>query len=365
MNNSKRKVIIMKKSAGSIEKKIVIASIGAVAGLVFMVGGVVARLNNKVPVVTMEDFSEPHPLVEVKPYEAKAGMEVVGEAVSKNNKNQATSSQQIGKAGKEVPESQSQADTIAEKLPIPEKTEPNAMQQSQSETFIKSGNAESQSIPHSSTPSSSQASVTQNTSAKQKIIPSAHKNEEQSATKVSDSLSVPASPKDPEVPVENKAPSASEISAEPKTPAAPEVPPAPSVTSGHYEIVVISPEQTVYDVEEFNEPIMGNFSVFYDFDGNILKMIPSDDDAVVMNTDGSVSGDPVGEYALYVVQNHLGRGNWFVEKHQTGNIQHDAMEGISEEEFKDYKNSLKSRKGLVYKKRTIPAVTEEVWVEDK
>ena len=134
--------------------------------------------------------------------------------------------------------------------------------------------------------------------------------------------------------------------------------------SYHYETVIITPERKVYDVSAFDEPVMGTFNVFYDFDGNVLKMIPADRDGVSMNADGSVSSDPVGEYSLYVVTNHLGRGNWYVEKHQVDTIHHDAVEGLSEEEFKEYKRSLRSKDGLVYKERTIPAVTKQVRVED-
>lgn len=138
----------------------------------------------------------------------------------------------------------------------------------------------------------------------------------------------------------------------------------PAEPSYHYETVIITPERKVYDVAAFDEPVMGTFNVFYDFDGNVLKMIPADNGGVSMNADGSVSSDPVGEYALYVVTNHLGRGNWYVEKHQVDTIHHEAVEGLSEEEFKDYKRSLGSKEGFVYKERTIPAETKKVWVED-
>ena len=139
---------------------------------------------------------------------------------------------------------------------------------------------------------------------------------------------------------------------------------SPVEPSYHYETVIITPERKVYDVAAFDEPVMGNFNVFYDFDGNVLKMIPADNGGVSMNADGSVSSDPVGEYALYVVTNHLGRGNWYVEKHQVDTIHHEAVEGLSEEEFKEYKRSLGSKDGFVYKERTIPAVTKQVRVDD-
>lgn len=138
----------------------------------------------------------------------------------------------------------------------------------------------------------------------------------------------------------------------------------PAEPSYHYETVIITPERKVYDVAAFDEPVMGNFNVFYDFDGNVLKMIPADNGGVSMNADGSVSSDPVGEYALYVVTNHLGRGNWYLEKHQVDTIHHEAVEGLSEEEFKEYKRSLGSKDGFVYKERTIPAVTKQVKVFD-
>ena len=138
----------------------------------------------------------------------------------------------------------------------------------------------------------------------------------------------------------------------------------PAEPSYHYETVIITPERRVYDVAAFDEPVMGTFNVFYDFDGNVLKMIPADNGGVSMNADGSVSSDPVGEYALYVVTNHLGRGNWYLEKHQVDTIHHEAVEGLSEEEFKEYKRSLGSKDGFVYKERTIPAVTKQVRVDD-
>lgn len=165
--------------------------------------------------------------------------------------------------------------------------------------------------------------------------------------------------------------SESVASTAPSEPAQPAQDPAPipenelpAAPSGHYETVVITPERKVYDVSAFDEPVMDTFNVFYDFDGNILKMIPAGKDGVSTNTDGSISSDPVGEYALYVVTNHLGRGNWYVEKHQVDTIHHEAVEGLSEEEFKDYKRSLGSKEGFVYKERTIPAETKKVWVED-
>ncbi len=356
MNNSERKVIIMKKSAGSIEKKIVIASIGAVAGLVFMVGGVVARLNNTVPVVTMEDFSEPHPLVEVKPYDAWKIADAENKTSAKKDNDE--NKEKIAKQTSAVDKSNAVAtENETDKQDILKQSETTTEAQSKTETsYIPDVPVKPETFANPA------VFVHNDISDIQPIDTSLGTISAQEVSAASDTPSVSQLSKAPGIsstPQNNTTPQAS---AAPETTSEPETPSAPS---GHYETVVISPEQTVYDVEEFNEPIMGNFSVFYDFDGNILKMIPSDDDAVVMNTDGSVSSDPVGEYALYVVQNHLGRGNWFVEKHQTGTIHHDAMEGISEEEFKDYKNSLKSRKGLVYKKRTIPAVTEEVWVEDK
>ena len=138
----------------------------------------------------------------------------------------------------------------------------------------------------------------------------------------------------------------------------------PAEPSYHYETVIITPERKVYDVAAFDEPVMGTFNVFYDFDGNVLKMIPADNRGVSMNADGSVSSDPVGEYSLYVVTNHLGRGNWYVEKHQVDTIHHEAVEGLSEEEFKEYRRSLGSKDGFVYKERTIPAETKQVRVDD-
>ena len=138
----------------------------------------------------------------------------------------------------------------------------------------------------------------------------------------------------------------------------------PAEPSYHYETVIITPERKVYDVAAFDEPVMGTFNVFYDFDGNVLKMIPADNGGVSMNADGSVSSDPVGEYSLYVVTNHLGRGNWYVEKHQVDTIHHEAVEGLSEEEFKEYRRSLRSKDGFAYKERTIPAETKQVRVDD-
>jgi len=171
--------------------------------------------------------------------------------------------------------------------------------------------------------------------------------------------------------VTSSEPGASMTPSEPVPPAQPAKDPAPipeneppAAPSGHYETVVITPERKVYDVSAFDEPVMDTFNVFYDFDGNILKMIPAGKDGVSTNADGSISSDPVGEYSLYVVTNHLGRGNWYLEKHQVDTVHHEAMEGLSEEEFKDYKRSLGSKEGFVYKERTIPAETKKVWVED-
>ena len=356
----------MKKTAGSFEKKIMIAAIAFAAGFVLMIGGVVTSLKNNVHVVTLDDLSEPHSLVEVKPYEEKAGIELDVEAVAKNNKNKAESSQQMKNLENEVPVSQTKEEAIAEMPKTKVKTEPVAMHQRQAEAVMQAEIPKSQSKPQSTQIYDYQTPVVhQNAPDNQPIGTSSETISAQEVSLTSEALSVSrisevsAISSTPQNNTTPQASTAAETSVEPENP---QVPIAPS---GHYETVVITPERTVYDVEAFDEPVMENFSVFYDFDGNVLKMIPADKDSVSINPDGSVSSDPVGEYALFVVQNHLGRGNWFVEKHQTGNIHHDAMEGISEEEFKDYKNSLKSRKGLVYKKRTIPAVTEEVWVEDK
>lgn len=195
---------------------------------------------------------------------------------------------------------------------------------------------------------------------------------------VTPSEAVPSSESAPSTAPSEPAPSvtSSELGAsmtpsEPVPPAQPAQDPAPipeneppAAPSGHYETVVITPERKVYDVSAFDEPVMDTFNVFYDFDGNILKMIPAGKDGVSTNTDGSISSDPVGEYSLYVVTNHLGRGNWYLEKHQVDTIHHEAMEGLSEEEFKDYKRSLGSKEGFVYKERIIPAETKKVWVED-
>ena len=47
-----------------------------------------------------------------------------------------------------------------------------------------------------------------------------------------------------------------------------------------------------------------------------------------------------------------------------GYIDHSQVEGLSEEEFKEYRRSLRSKTGFAFKERTIPAETKQVKVFD-
>ncbi len=349
----------MKRSAGSFEKKIMIAAIAAAAGFVLMIGGVVTSLKNNVRVVTLEDLSEPKPLVEVKPYDAGKIADAENKTSAKKDNDE--NKEKIAKRTSAVDKSNAVAtENETDKQDSLKQSETTTEAQSKTETsYIPDVPVKPETFANPA------VFVHNDISDIQPIDTSPGTISAQEVSAASDTPSVSQLSKAPGISSTLQNNTTPQASAAPETTSELETPSAPSAPSGHYETVVISPERTVYNVEEFEEPVMENFSVFYDFDGNVLKMIPADKDSVSINPDGSVSSDPVGEYALYVIQNHLGKGNWFIEKHQTGTIHHDAMEGISDEEFKAYKNSLKSRKGLVYKKRTIPAVTEEVWVEDK
>ena len=130
---------------------------------------------------------------------------------------------------------------------------------------------------------------------------------------------------------------------------------------GHYEKRVVKPAYTAYDVQAFEEPVMETFCVFYGNDGNVLKEFSVPETKSYTDENGDFR-DPLGEYSMYVVHNHLGGGNWMVEQHKVGTIQHDAQYNLTQEQFDAYMATLKSKWGLVYAKKTVPEETEEIFV---
>lgn len=130
---------------------------------------------------------------------------------------------------------------------------------------------------------------------------------------------------------------------------------------GHYEERVVKPAYTAYDVQAFEEPVMETFCVFYGNDGNVLKEFSVPETKSYTDENGDFR-DPLGEYSMYVVHNHLGGGNWMVEQHQVGSIHHDAQHNLTQEQFDAYLATLKNQSGLVYSKGTVPAEIEMVFV---
>lgn len=130
---------------------------------------------------------------------------------------------------------------------------------------------------------------------------------------------------------------------------------------GHYEERVVKPAYTAYNVQAFEEPVTETYCVFYGNDGSVLKEFPASETKAYTDANGQYH-DPLTEYGLYVVRNHLGGGNWMVEQHQVDTIHHEAQTGLTEDEFNQYLSTIKNRDGLVYNKGTVPAETERVFV---
>ena len=130
---------------------------------------------------------------------------------------------------------------------------------------------------------------------------------------------------------------------------------------GHYEERVVKSAYTAYNVQAFDEPVTETYCVFYGNDGSVLKEFPASETKAYTDANGQYH-DPLTEYGLYVVRNHLGGGNWMVEQHQVDTIHHEAQTGLTEEEFNQYLSTIKNRDGLVYNKGTVPAETEQVFV---